>query len=53
MTTDEIEVPQRRSRGSGAARLARIALEKLPNNGADATTLAGGPSSRAAMQVLR
>ena len=36
-----------------AARLARVALEELANDGADATALARGPCRGATMQVLR
>jgi len=36
-----------------AANLVRVALQELANDGADAATLAHGPSSRAAMQILR
>ena len=35
------------------ARLARVALEELANDGTDATALARGPCRGATMQVLR
>ena len=36
-----------------SARLARVALEELANDGTDATALARGPCRGATMQVLR